>query len=136
MQAIDNCLHCRIDSQTFSFKSIYSPITDYARQSLQIRDLNSGLLGLVNFYSFMFHINILIFLCNFHMVNSVTCMNVGTIISEYNQTYRKHTSCYYCLGLTLCYNTSMPQASSPGIPNVRLLYCKQYSQGICSILSK
>ena len=24
-------------------------------------------------------------------------------ISEYNQTYRKHTSCYYCLGLTLCY---------------------------------
>ena len=25
------------------------------------------------------------------------------VISEYNQTYRKHTSCYYCLGLTLCY---------------------------------
>ena len=25
------------------------------------------------------------------------------LISEYNQTYRKHTSCYYCLGLTLCY---------------------------------
>ena len=24
-------------------------------------------------------------------------------ISEYNQTYCKHTSCYYCLGLTLCY---------------------------------
>ena len=25
------------------------------------------------------------------------------LISEYNQTYRKHTSCYYCLELTLCY---------------------------------
>ena len=23
--------------------------------------------------------------------------------SEYNQTYRKHTSCYYCRELTLCY---------------------------------
>ena len=25
-------------------------------------------------------------------------------ISEYNQTYHTHPSCYYCLGLTLCYN--------------------------------
>ena len=25
------------------------------------------------------------------------------LISEYNPNYRKHTSCYYCLGLTLCY---------------------------------
>ena len=24
-------------------------------------------------------------------------------ISEYNQTYLTHTSCYYCLGPTLCY---------------------------------
>ena len=24
-------------------------------------------------------------------------------ISEYNQTYHTHTSCYYCLDLTLCY---------------------------------
>ena len=24
-------------------------------------------------------------------------------ISEYNQTYHTNTSCYYCLGLTLCY---------------------------------
>ena len=26
-----------------------------------------------------------------------------TFISEYNQTYETHTSCYYCLELTLCY---------------------------------
>ena len=26
-----------------------------------------------------------------------------TFISEYNQTYQTHTSCYYCLELTLCY---------------------------------
>ena len=29
--------------------------------------------------------------------------HVLDIISEYNQTYHTHTSCYYCLGLTLCY---------------------------------
>ena len=27
-------------------------------------------------------------------------------IGEYNQTYHTHTSCYYCLGLTLCYNVA------------------------------
>ena len=26
-----------------------------------------------------------------------------TFISEYNQTYQTHMSCYYCLELTLCY---------------------------------
>ena len=26
------------------------------------------------------------------------------LISEYNQAYQIHTSCYYCLDLTLCYN--------------------------------
>ena len=25
-------------------------------------------------------------------------------ISEYNQTYHTHTSCYFCLDLTLCYD--------------------------------
>ena len=35
---------------------------------------------------------------------AIKCINMSlNIISEYNQTYRKHTSCYYCLGLTLCY---------------------------------
>ena len=33
----------------------------------------------------------------------ISCMFV-TFISEYNQIYRIPTSCYYCLGLTLCYN--------------------------------
>ena len=42
-------------------KWIYSPITNYARQALQIRDFNSGHLGLVNFDSFMFHVNINVF---------------------------------------------------------------------------
>ena len=27
----------------------------------------------------------------------------GQIISEYKQAYHTHTSCYYCLDLTLCY---------------------------------
>ena len=31
------------------------------------------------------------------------------LISEYNQTYCKHTSCYYCLGLTLCYLNVFPR---------------------------
>ena len=26
-----------------------------------------------------------------------------TFLGEYNQTYQTHTSCYYCLELTLCY---------------------------------
>ena len=35
---------------------------------------------------------------------SIKCPNMSsTFISEYNQTYHTHTSCYYCHGLTLCY---------------------------------
>ena len=30
-----------------------------------------------------------------------------TFLGEYNQTYQTHTSCYYCLELTLCYLTSV-----------------------------
>ena len=35
---------------------------------------------------------------------SIKCIRCPLIfISEYNHTYHTHTSCYYCLGLTLCY---------------------------------
>ena len=37
-----------------------------------------------------------------HVFSIINFMYV-IIISENNQTYHTHLSCYYCLGLTLCY---------------------------------
>ena len=38
---------------------------------------------------------------NHFSINIITCPCI--FISKYNQTYRTHTYCYYCLGLTLYY---------------------------------
>ena len=44
------------------------------------------------------------------------------LISEYNQTYRKHTSCYYRLGLTLCYTLDQAWANN----SIRILNKKLF----------